>query len=235
MILKFSYILLTIIVLLIIIRIGFKTINKTFSKKKKITKKKIQLITGLLLWQAYIIAIGISKVLETFELPPRLPLFLILPTFLFTGIFLYKNRNNTWIKNISPESLIYFQTFRIAVETIFVFSVTAGVLVKDVTIEGYNYDMVLAFTAPFIAYLVFKKKNLPVRIAILWNYLGLVILASVIVIFITNIYMPELYEESKSLMPLEFTKYPYTLVAGFLMPSAVFFHILSIIQLSKKK
>jgi hypothetical protein len=50
----------------------------------------------------------------------------------------------------------------------------------------------------------------------------------------TSIYAPELYGSEIPLLPLEAMGYPYVLIAGFLMPTAVFLHILSIIQVSIK-
>ena len=234
MILKFAYIALTIAMLFVICFIGFKTIDKTFVSKTTAKNKKIMLVLGLLIWHVYIFIMATSGILQTYELPPRFPLFLILPTFLFTAIFLYKNRNNNWIKNIPPSSLIYVQSFRILVETLFVFSISSQVLPKLVTIEGYNFDMFIGFSAPLIAYLVFNKKRLSKNIAILWNYLGLLVLASVIFLFLSATYFPELYNSKIPLISFKATMYPFVLVAAFLMPLAVFLHVLSLVQLTKR-
>jgi len=85
-----------------------------------------------------------------------------------------------------------------------------------------------------LGYILYKKSAFSKKLAIFWNYLGLLVLASVIFVFMTSIYAPEMYGFTESQMPMEFTRYPYVLVAGFLMPSAVFVHVLSIVQLSKK-
>jgi len=106
------------------------------------------------------------------------------------------------------------------VELIFVFSVAKGILHKEVSIEGYNYDMVFAFTTPIIGLLIFKLKLLAEKWLVYWNYLGLIVLASVIFVFLTTTYLPELYGSSVPLLPLEALKYPYVLIAGFLMPLA---------------
>jgi hypothetical protein len=71
------------------------------------------------------------------------------------------------------------------------------------------------------------------KTALLWNYIGLAVLASVVVLFITSTYAPHVYNSKVPLIALDATKYPFVLVAGCLMPLAVFFHILSIVQLSK--
>jgi hypothetical protein len=171
--------------------------------------------------------------LENFDFPPKFVLYLIGPAFLFTGIFIYKNRNYSWIQHIPEQWLVYYQTFRIAVEILLALTATAGILHSNVTIQGFNYDMVFAFTAPFIAFLLFQKKTFKKKIAIFWNYLGLGVIASIIFLFISTIYFPHIYGGETDLISTDFGKYPYVLVPGFLMPSAVFIHILSIVQLSK--
>lgn len=233
MVLKLGYIGLTLLMMILVVAIGFKTINTTFADNAVAKKKKMTLVIGLLLWQVYIYLVATSGVIATYELPPRFPLFLIMPAFLFTAIFIYKNRNNMWIQNIKPSTLIYIQVFRVVVETLFVFSISANVLPKLVTIEGYNFDMLIGFSAPIIAFLVFNKKKISKKVAILWNYVGLAVLASVVILFITSTFAPHLYDSEIPLISLKATKYPYVLIAGCLMPLAVFFHVLSIVQLRK--
>jgi len=231
--LQLAYIGLTLLMVIIVFKGGFHTINKTFPDAEIQNKKKQKLVFGLLIWQLYILIIASSSFLVSYSFPPRFALLLIAPSFIFTAIFLYKNKNQQWILNIPQHWLIYIQTFRIAVELIFVFSVAKGILHKEASIEGYNYDMVLAITAPLIGLMVFKFKLLSEKWLIYWNYLGLAVLASVIFVFLTTTYTPELYGSSVPLLPLEALKYPYVLIAGFLMPLAVFIHVLSIVQLKK--
>lgn len=231
--LQLAYIGLTLIMIGTIFIGGFYTINKTFTNTEKKRKKKTKLVAGLLLWQLYILIIASSEFLMSYSFPPRFTLFLIIPSFIFTGIFIYKNRNHKWIQNIPKQWLIYIQAFRVIVEIIFVFSVTKGILHKEATIEGYNFDMVLAFTAPVIGLLVFKFKTISENWLVYWNYLGLAVLTSVIFVFLTTTYAPQMYGSSTPLLPLESLKYPYVLVAGFLMPLAVFIHVLSVVQIKK--
>lgn len=234
MILKLGYLALSLIMTLLLIGIAKNALYKTFNKQMA-RKKLLLVVLGLLAWHLYILLMGTSGFLNNFEFPPRFALFLILPAFLFTGIFAYLNRNNAWLQNVPPSWLVYYQSFRILIETLFVFTVAAGILHKNVTIEGYNYDMVFGYSAPIIGYLfsrnIIKYRNL----AIAWNYLGLAVIAFIIFLFMSTIYTPSLYGEELNLMPMEFTNYPYVIVAAFLMPSAVFVHVLSLTQLHTLK
>ena len=232
MILKLAYIGLSILMTIILIQIGLKTIKKTYADSATVRKKRITLILSLLLYHVYIFTIASTGILENYEFPPKFALLLILPPFLFTGVFIYKNRNSNWIHNIPEHWLIYYQSFRILIETIFVFSIAQGIVHYQMTIEGYNYDLIFAISASIIAFLVFQKRTFPKRVAIWWNYIGLAVITVIIFLVQSAIYLPEIYGSQTTLLPVKFVIYPYVLVAGFLMPSAVFIHVLSIVQLS---
>jgi hypothetical protein len=234
MMLELGYMALTLMMFIIIMIIGTRTISKTFIDKAVAKKKRLQLFISMLIWQGYVFFIASTGILQNYELPPRFVILLVLPTFIFTGIFIYKNRNNQWIQNIPGSTLVYYQSFRLLIETLFVFSVAQDILHKNVTLEGYNYDMIFAITAPIVAFLVFNKKLLSKKVALVWNYFGLAVIAFIIFLFVTTTFFPGFYGSDVPLMPMEFATYPYMLVAGFLMPSAVFMHVLSIVQLSKR-
>lgn len=217
---------------MILLYFGCYAINKTVEDKSGQTKKKVILIGGFTLWHLYTYLIASNKLLYNFDFPPRFALLLILPLFLFTGIFIYKSRNKAWIKVIPTTWLTFYQSFRILVESLFVLTVAAGILHKEVSVEGYNYDLFFGISALLIGSL-FVTKKLSLRLLKLWNYLGLAVISVIIILFMTTIYTPQLFGFTSTPAPLAFTLYPYVLVAGYLMPSAVFIHTLAITQINK--
>ena len=230
---EIGYIVLSVFMNCVLFFIGTSAIKNTFDCYSKIRNKILLLLFSLFLWQVYILLIGKSGILQDYSLPPRVLLLCILPAFLFTGIFLYKNKNSKWIDNIPKHWLVFYQTFRIVIETLFVFSVANGTMPSVVTIKGYNFDLIFAITAPAVGLYLYTRKTNSVITALIWNYLGLLVIASILFLFITSIYFPQLYGSEISLMPKEFGLYPYPIVPSFLMPSAVFIHVLSILQLKK--
>jgi len=233
MILKLGYIGLTLLMVVLISIMGKTVIEKTVKNEKLKNKKLLLLVGGLVIWQLYQLAIGASGFLTDFSLPPRFLFCLVLPAFLFTGIFLTKNRKKDWIMAIPEEWLTYIQSFRILVETLFVYSVTAEVLHPLVTIEGYNFDMLFGASAIVMWLFTYKIKLLQKSLLIVWNYLGIAVLASVIFLFVSSVYFPNIWGETE-MMPKDFATSPYVLVAGFLMPAAIFIHVLSIIRLNRE-
>ena len=228
------YIALSILVTVLFFALIFRAISAS-SKNEQVAKhNKLTIVIVFSIWQIYTYLIASSGILESFEFPPRFALLLIVPLFIFTFIFLISQRKKQWIQMIPLKWLALFQSFRILVEILFVMSVTKGVLHSEVTIEGYNYDMVFGVTALFIGFGLIKKR-ISRKVVLIWNYLGILVLASVIFVFTSSIYLPELYGHEVTPAPVEFTRYPYILVAGFLMPLAVFIHVLSIVKHYNKK
>lgn len=233
--LQLGYIGLSVLMMIIIYFIAARAINDEASTARRLKRKPLVLIIGLVLWHLYLFLIAQSGFLQDFSFPPRVVLVVILPAFLFTGIFIFRNRNKQWIQNIPPHWMLFYQTFRILIETLFVFSVAKGVLPYQVTIQGYNMDLVFALTATVIGFMVYKGSKHSINLAIAWNFLGLAVIATIIFLFMSTIYFAEFFGSSEPIMSKEFGVYPYPLVAGFLMPSAVFMHVLSIVQLIKSK
>ncbi|WP_421762573.1 hypothetical protein [Ekhidna sp.] len=232
MTLQLGYLTLTLAVCILLIYFGFTTINKSYDEPTRKRKKTI-LVLSIILWQVYLGIVGSTEFILSYSFPPRFAITMIIPAFIFTGVFVYRNRNKAWLLNLPTKQVFFFQSFRILVESLFVASVGAGILHKEASIEGYNFDMVYALTVPFVGLIAFSRQSSNLKLIRFWNYLGLVVLASVIFVFMTSIYAPELYGADKPLLPLEAITYPYGLVAGCLMPVAVFMHVLSIAQLNR--
>lgn len=229
--LELGYIGLTLLMTTVLL-VGYATTMKRIGMAPTSIRSRIALTGfGIIGWLTYVFILAHSGILKDLSLPPRFPLLLIIPLFIFTGVFLYAKRRSPVLHAIPRSWPIYFQSFRIAVESLFVSTVAIGYLHKEVTIEGYNYDMLFGISAIVIGLLVFQLKVLPKKALLAWNYMGILVLASVIFLFTTTVFFPVLWGYESSFVPTEFLDFPYILVAAYLMPLAVFMHILSIIQL----
>lgn len=231
--LEAGYLILFLAVVLIVLA-GYNAVLKKLSVDKPDRIKKVAMVGGAItLWTIYVFVLSINGFFKTYTLPPRFPIFLIFPLFIFTAIILYKYRNSEFLATMPKSWAVYFQSFRIFVELLFAGSVAQGILHQEVSLHGYNYDILVGLTAPIIAYLAFNKKIISEKIVLIWNFVGLGVLAIVVSLFLTTIFFPSVWGVAETWVNPEFATFPYTLVAGFLMPIAVFMHILSIIQLRK--
>ncbi|MDT0606866.1 hypothetical protein [Croceitalea rosinachiae] len=223
--LKLGYIGLSILMTIILVVIANK------ATKSSASKAPAKLLYILLGWHLYIYLLSITGFLENLDFPPRFVFLTIMPAFIFVGWFAKKAKNSQWLLSIPSHWLVFYQFFRILIETLFVFTVSAGLLHVNVTIEGYNFDMIYAITALAAGWLVMKGYY---KFGLIWNYLGLLVIASIIILFQLTIFAPHVFGPNTASFPLGFLQYPYMLVPAFLMPSAVFIHVLSIVQLRKK-
>ncbi|MTI31393.1 hypothetical protein E1171_11275 [Cytophagales bacterium RKSG123] len=120
------------------------------------------------------------------------------------------------------------------VEIVILCSFFAGILPKAATFEGYNFDIIMGITAPIMGVFAQKNGSQSYKWILAWNILGLVTLAIVVFIVISASYFPEVWGSKEPLVSTQFTHFPITLLPGFIMPSAVFMHVLSIMILRKK-
>jgi hypothetical protein len=189
---------------------------------------------GAAVWLCYTAGLAATRFFKVQALPPRFPIFLIIPAFAFIGWFFLSGRANYLLGAVPKHQPIYLQSFRIVVELLILGVFRKGLATYEPTLEGYNFDVLMGLTAPLLAWLVFSKKILPEKVALAWNYVGLLMLANVVGIFITLLVKPQLWGYEATPVSPEFGTMPYLLIPAVYMPLAVFLHIFSIRQLSRK-
>jgi hypothetical protein len=122
--------------------------------------------------------------------------------------------------------LLGLQTFRIGVELFLHQFWLAGLAPRMLTYEGANVDILVGVTAPLIAWIAGKGRA-GLRIALLWNILGLCSLTNVILRSVLTGPGPLnfLQGDLPNLLPVTF---PYILLPGFFPPLAISLHVLAI-------
>jgi hypothetical protein len=209
---------------------GAYVAGKAYTRVSEQRKFNIKAVVILAVWLVYVGLLSLKRVFIVATLPPRIPLLLVMPPFLF---FLYFFTNSKFKKiiNAAPLTLpVYFQSFRIGVELLIFGLFLSGQLPKAATFEGYNFDIAIGITAPIIAFL-YAKGKMNRALLLLWNLAGLATLLAVVFILLTYAYFPSFWHQAESILPKSIGVFPFTFLAGFLMPVAVFMHVFSIIKL----
>ena len=226
---KAGFILLTILLALIVYVFGGKLAGMAFTRVSEENKFKTRTALVLIVWLGYVTWLSIRGVFIAPTLPPRIPLLLVIPAFLFFA-YLFMNRLfKNIIINAPPSWPVYFQSFRIVVELLLVCLFMQGILPKSATFEGYNYDIIIGLTAPLVGFFMGNSKSSHVFLLI-WNCAGLVTLAIVVFILQGHAYFFRSLNENESILGKGFGQFPYIFLAGFFMPLAVFMHVFSIIK-----
>lgn len=232
---KNGFILLTILLLYTLYIGVIRVAGKTYTEAGRRNSFKIRTALILSAWLTYIVAISFTGIFTNETLPPRIPLLLVLPTFIFFIYFFTNRKFKDVIANTPASWPVYIQVFRVGVELLIWGSVLNGVLPKAASFEGYNYDIVIGITAPIAGYFLIKNGRPKKWMLLAWNVAGLATLAIVVFILISYAYNYRWWGQSESILSKGFGLYPYTFLAGFLMPVAVFMHIFSIIKTLKFK
>ena len=230
--LKTSYILLLILLWTLILFVYNSAMKKIMIQPKDRKKKLLTPSLVFALWLIVQYIISETGFYHNLSLPPRIPLFMILPLFLFTLFFLKKNKKSPIIQAIPVYIPIAYQSFRAIIEPLFYFTFLQGILPVQVTFEGANYDVLLGISAIFIGLYAFRK-NASKKFLIVWNYIGIAVVAFAAFTFITSFYFPSIWGGENSEISQEFNQFPFILLPLFFMPSAIFMHGLSIIQLKQ--
>lgn len=232
---KTSFILLT-IVMASLVYIGISRVaSKSISDAQKSKQFHTRALLVLIGWLTYVSVMSMTGVFATVSMPPRIPLLLILPCFGFMAWFFRSGRFDDIIAATPQSWLVYTQAFRIPVELLLLASYMEGLIPRAGTFEGYNFEIVTAITALLVGYFGVTRKILPNSIVLLWNYFGLVTLTIVVFIFISHAFFPGIYTNPEPLLIETFGAFPYTLLAGFLMPLAVFMHVFSITKIRRDR
>ncbi|HEX5668820.1 MAG TPA: hypothetical protein VFX73_08465 [Chitinophagaceae bacterium] len=217
------YILSVLVILMLVLLVK----NKQKDPGKTITR--YFMIMGI--WIAYIIGLTVSGVLNDFDLPPRVPLLIIIPSIIFS-IYITGRTSFRDILQLTPIHYpIFMQGFRILVELLIFTAWSEGYFPKRVTFEGLNYDILVGATAPVMGWLLMKNK-LGLNAALIWNIAAMMILSVTGYAFISAYFFPGFAE---GIDKTHFIKFPFILLPSVLLSIAIFLHIFSIRQILMKK
>jgi hypothetical protein len=186
--------------------------------------KKYSLIYLLvfLVWLIYLIGLTRTDWLDSLELPPRMPLLVILPSIAFSLIITAQKGFKPILEKVPLHFPVYLQSFRILVEFLIWGAFLNGILSKQVTFEGTNYDVLVGLTALIMGYFV-QNGKVGKKGLLYWNIASLVIFAGTLASFVYSFYIAQEIR-------LSLSQLPYLFLPGILVAIALFLHIFSIRQ-----
>jgi len=163
-------------------------------------------------------------------MPPRFAIVIGVPILLIIVVNLLKGFK-AFAMGLKPVHHTSLQTFRFFVEIVLWRLAAEELLHHRMTFEGYNFDILIGLTAIPVAYLVFIKKRWPISVAVIWNYVGIMLLTIVATTGILSAPTPfQVFTEEPANTII--VKFPYVWLPGFLVPLGYFLHILSLRQIN---
>lgn len=189
-------------------------------------------IVVLLVWLTFTLIIATSGFLADFSaMPPHL-LLVVLPPLFFILVLLSSKSFIAHTEHFNVFWLIYVQSFRILMEFILWLLYRYNIIPVQMTFEGYNFDILVGITAPFVAYYCFVKKTWSPKIALVWNFVGILLLANIVVIALLSTPYPFRQFMNTPANTIIFY-FPFVWLPTFVVPFALFLHLTAIRRLLK--
>lgn len=184
------------------------------------------IIGGYIAWIALLSLLSANGFFDVESLPPRFALmFLAILTVSGVLISFSVNHRLSFLKSIPLHWLLYFQGFRVVVEIALWLLHHEGLVPREMTFEGRNFDILVGLAAFPAGYLVQKKGILKAGIA--FNIFGLLALVNIVTIVVLA--FPSPFQQYDKLYLASY--FPGLLVPALLAPVATYVHILSLKQL----
>ena len=128
--------------------------------------------------------------------------------------------------------IVYAQSFRMIMEFILWLLYRYSIIPVQMTFAGRNFDILIGFTAPFVAYFCFIKKTWSPKVALIWNFAGLLLLGNIVVVALLSTPYPFRVFMNEPANTLVFS-FPFVWLPAFVVPFALLLHLISIKRLWK--
>ncbi|MFK7922259.1 MAG: hypothetical protein AB8H47_09890 [Bacteroidia bacterium] len=217
---------LCLVVFLVGIRYGLKQTGWTAERQNRYL-----LITtiSLLAWMSFTAILAVNGVFSNFEtLPPPMFINLIVP---IVGIIV-------WVRHPATKSILAgiplywvpaFQGFRVIVEFLLWTLFVANLLPKQLSLEGYNFDVLSGILGIVLAISLYRGIPKPIRWLRLYNYIGLALLLTIVIMSILSMPTPFrqfMNDPSNKIM----AQFPFVWLPATLVPLAFALHLVSLQQ-----
>ncbi len=187
-------------------------------------------LTISLLWISLIAGLALSGFFENLNTTPPRFLVVLLGNVGFVILllkFLKKAKINT-------KLLLLVHTLRLPVEIGLYQLFLQKQIPQVMTFEGYNFDIAMGVSAILLfGYVHFSQKSIHKMVYLVWNFVGILFLTTIVVIAIISAPLPIqlLGFEQPNVAVL---KFPFILLPAFIVPVVFLSHILMIKSVLKK-
>ena len=209
---------------------GFTTILTAWLFYKATGNSKPVLLI-ILIWlavQTLIAGSGFYTVTDT--LPPRFLLLVLPPLIVIAGLFM-SPKGRKFIDGLDLKSLTILHTIRIPVELVLFLLFTYKAVPELMTFEGRNFDILSGITAPVIFYFAFIRKQLSLKIILIWNVICLGLLINIVGNAILSAPFP--FQQFAFDQPnIAVLYFPYIWLPCCVVPLVLLSHLAAIRQLS---
>ncbi len=164
--------------------------------------------------------------LEKDMFPPALAL-LVVPPLLVVLFVVFSGFNIRTLKEFRGGWLTLLHVVRIPVELVLFWLFKEGLVPKDMTFQGRNFDIYIGLSAPLIAFFGYVRPVLPVWVVLIWNVVGLGFLFNIVGIALMSspgpFHIINLDQPNVAVL-----NFPFAWLPCFIVPTVLFAHLASI-------
>ena len=219
-------------VLTTLLAIGFLVSAVRSTKREKLPQRLIIFLTPFwLLVTAFLALAGFYQKFDAF--PPRIFVFGALPalTLLTAGVFVYRG---DFLDRLSLRILTLLHIVRVPVELVLLWLFQANLVPREMTFEGWNYDILSGISAPLIYWLAFRGK-LPNRsLLLVWNVVALLLLINIVTIAVLSFKSP-IQRIALEQPNVAVAHFPFIWLPAIVVPIVFFAHLASVVKLFSPK
>ena len=177
------------------------------------------------MWLAFLALFAGSGALGDFDArPPRM--FLVLPPALIAVVVASRRLSFDAIPRSWP---VLLETMRVPIELVLYLAFVNGRIPEHMTFAGRNFDVLVGLSAPLVAWAIAKGRLGRIGV-IAWNVASLALLTNIVILAVTAIPGP-LQRAWPGPPNTIVTTFPFVWLPGFLVPVALFGHLVSLREL----
>ena len=228
--LALAFILVTLITLWLLLRC-FKHSDSELTQRKLTV---VLLVTGAwLLLQAILTIQGVYEANPS-AFPPKIMLFGVFPAIGCLLTLFASKRGRQLIDSLPLADVTCIHSVRIAVELILLGLYMHHLVPRLMTFEGWNFDILAGISALPVAYLGIKKAKLNRLLLLLWNFISLVLLLTIVLLAVFS--APSAFQQLAFDEPnIALFYFPVSWLPTFIVPIVLFSHLIAIRRLIVKK
>lgn len=193
-------------------------------------KMVLTALLAVLAWLTFTLILTQTGFLDDFQSMPPHILLVVVPPLAVIIFLLFSKKFMRLGTQVNQFWLVYPQSFRIVMEFILWSLYRYKCIPVQMTFEGMNFDILAGLTAPFVAYYCFRKQTWPKWIGLVWNFISLGLLFNIVIVALLSTPYPfrQFMNEPANTVIFYF---PFVWLPGFVVPFALFLHLLSIRKL----
>lgn len=204
-----------------------------FQQQAKLGRTWVGLLTVIVLWMAVQAILALNQVYQVTSLPPRLPLFAMLPPLLGIIILLARPAARQQVMHLSLWTLTLLHVVRIPVELVLWWLYQQGEVPQLMTFVGRNFDILAGLTAPLVLLWGWQAGRPKRNLLLGWNIISIGLLLNIVIP--ATLSMPYPIQQFAFAQPNRALFYfPFIWLPSVVVPLVLFSHLAAIVQLVKQ-